>query len=63
MYKYWKIDIILPIYKKDNKRHFNNYRAIILYSVPRKVFSRTVEKRVRSKLEDTQCGFRKNRST
>lgn len=62
----WNAGIILPIYKKGDKRVCENYRGITLMSVPAKVFARIIDKRIRNRIEntieETQCGFRKGRS-
>lgn len=62
----WEIGIILPIFKKGDKRECKNYRGITLSSIPLKVYERLLETRLIHEtdqyLEQTQSGFRKNRS-
>jgi hypothetical protein len=33
----WKESIVVPIHKKDNKTHCNNYRGILLLSTSYKI--------------------------
>ena len=59
-------DIIL-IYKKGDKSDINNYRPITLSTALSKIFSKLIESRVRTQLNQQQpreqAGFRKNYST
>ena len=65
--KDWNIGIISPIYKSGDSKQCSNYRGITLSSVVEKLFARIMENRLRNKientLEETQCGFRKERGT
>ena len=59
--------VIIPIYKKGDKRKCTNYRGIFLIRAPGKVYANCLEKKCREivepKLTDAQCGFRPGRST
>lgn len=63
--KDWKSGIIVPLYKKGDRRECSNYRGITLLSTPGKIWTRIWYTRIRQKLENTleegQCGFRKGR--
>jgi hypothetical protein len=62
----WKIAVIIPIFKKGNNRECHNHREISLLSVPSKIYTRILDNSLRTQvkdtLEDSQYGFRKNRS-
>jgi hypothetical protein len=62
----WKIAVIIPIFKKGNNRKCHNHRGISLLSVPSKIYTRILDNRLTAQVEDTledsQYGFRKNRS-
>lgn len=63
----WKIGLLVPIHKKGSKQVCDNYRGISLLSVPYKVLSKVIYKRlvpvVEALVGDYQCGFRASRST
>jgi hypothetical protein len=62
----WNIAIIVPIYKKGDNGLCQNHRGISLISIAGKIYERILESSLRSKadqLEESQCGFRPNRST
>ena len=63
----WQTGVIIPIFKKGNREQCTNYRGILLFSLPGKIFAKCLERKcqeiVESKLEDGQCGFRPGRST
>ena len=63
----WRIGIIIPIHKKGDTRDCANYRGITLLSIVAKTFESILEKRLKKEtehqLEESQCGFRKGRST
>ena len=63
----WQTDVIIPIFKKGDRKQCTNYRGISLLSLPGKVYAKCLERKCReiveSKLEDGQCGFRPGRST
>ena len=65
--KDWQTGVIIPIYKKNNREEYRNYRGISLLSLPGKVYAKCLERKCReiveSKLKDGQCGFRPGRST
>ena len=62
----WTKSLLVPILKAGIASVFNNYRGISLISVPCKVFSLIIQKRlaawVDSQLLEQQCGFRAGRS-
>ena len=63
----WQTGVIIPIFKKGDRKQCTNYRGISLLSLPGKVYAKCLERKCReiveSKLEDGQCGFRPGRST
>ena len=63
----WQTGVIIPIFKKGDRKQCTNYRGISLLSLPAKVYAECLERKCRevveSKLEDGQCGFRPGRST
>nr|KAG5690011.1 hypothetical protein BaRGS_007313 [Batillaria attramentaria] len=62
----WKEGIVIKLPKKGDLRDCNNYRGIMLLSVPGKVLNRILLERMREAvdpmLRDQQAGFRRNRS-
>jgi len=63
----WKESIIVPIYKKVDKTHCSNYRAISLLLTMYKILSNILLSKLIPYAEEIignhQCGFRCNRST
>ena len=63
----WQTGVVVPLFKKGDRRVCSNYRGITLLSLPGKVYSGVLERRVRriveSRLEEEQCGFRPGRGT
>ena len=63
----WKTGIVVPIFKKGDRRECFNYRGTTLLSLPGKVYARVLERKCRTivepKIQDTQCGFRPGRGT
>ncbi|KAK3532913.1 hypothetical protein QTP70_003674 [Hemibagrus guttatus] len=63
----WATGVVVPLFKKGDRRVCSNYRRITLLSLPGKVYSRVLEKRVRPLVEpwiqEEQCGFRPSRGT
>ena len=63
----WQTGVIIPIFKKGDRKHCANYRAISLPNLPGKVCAKCLKRKCReiveSKLEDDRCGFRPGRST
>jgi hypothetical protein len=61
------IAIIVPMYKKGDNRLCQKHRGISLLRIPGNIYERIFESRLRSNAEDqveeSQCGFRPNRST
>ena len=63
----WQTGVIIPIFKKGDRKQCTNYRGISLLSLPGKVYAKCLERKCReiveSKLEDGQCGYRPGRIT
>ncbi|KAK3523969.1 hypothetical protein QTP70_017490, partial [Hemibagrus guttatus] len=63
----WATGVVVPLFKKGDRRVCSNYRGITLLSLPGKVYSRVLEWRVRplveSRIQEEQCGFRPSRGT
>ncbi|KAK3523662.1 hypothetical protein QTP70_006725 [Hemibagrus guttatus] len=47
----WATEVVIPLFKKGDRRVCPNYRGITLLSLPGKVYSRVLERRVRPELE------------
>ncbi|KAK3554501.1 hypothetical protein QTP70_024406, partial [Hemibagrus guttatus] len=47
----WATGVVVPLFKKGDRRVCSNYRGITLLSLPGKVYSRVLERRVRPVLE------------
>ncbi|KAK3546555.1 hypothetical protein QTP70_027318, partial [Hemibagrus guttatus] len=47
----WATGVVIPLFKKGDRRVCSNYRGITLLSLPGKVYSRVLERRVRPVLE------------
>ena len=62
----WQTGVIIPIFKKRNRKQCTNYRGISLLSLPGNLYAKCLERKCRefveSKLQDGQCGFRPGRS-
>ncbi|KAK3549447.1 hypothetical protein QTP86_001448 [Hemibagrus guttatus] len=58
----WATGVVVPLFKKGDQRVCSNYRGITLLSLPGKVYSRVLERRVRPlvepRIQEEQCGFR-----
>lgn len=64
----WKDANITPIFKKGDRKECGNYRGISLLSIAGKIMARILLNRLNQDitaevLPETQCGFRKGRST
>ena len=63
----WHTGVIIPIFKKGDRKQCTNCKEISLFSLPGKVYAKCLEKKCReiveSKLKDGQCGFRPGCST
>ena len=63
----WQTGVIIPIFKKGDRKQCTNYKGISLLSLPDKIYAkyrkRKCRKIVESKLEDGQCGFSPGHST
>ncbi|KAK3573223.1 hypothetical protein QTP86_015134 [Hemibagrus guttatus] len=57
----WVTRVVVPLFKKGDRRVCSNYREITLLSLPGKVYSRVLERRVQPLVEpwiqEEQCGF------
>ncbi|KAK3530975.1 hypothetical protein QTP70_007272 [Hemibagrus guttatus] len=57
----------VPLFKKGDWRVCSNYRGITALSLPGKVYSRVLERRVgplvEPRIQEEQCGFRPSRGT
>ena len=62
-----KTGVVIPIYKKGDRKQCTSYRGISLLSLPGKICAKCLEKKrreiVKSTVENGQCGFRPDRST
>ncbi len=67
MPKEWQTRIVVPLFKKGDQRVCANYRGITLLSLPGKVYSKVLERRVRPlvepQIEEVQCGFHPGHGT
>lgn len=63
----WTIGVIVPIFKKGDKKDCKNYRGITLLSQVVKIYEQILENKLRTvteaNLSTSQSGFRKGRST
>ncbi|KAK3516187.1 hypothetical protein QTP70_005689 [Hemibagrus guttatus] len=63
----WATGVVVPLFKKGDRRVCSNYRGITLLSLPGKVYSRVLERRVQPlvepQIQEEQCGFRPSRGT
>ncbi|KAK7940110.1 hypothetical protein WMY93_003436 [Mugilogobius chulae] len=63
----WQTGVVVPLFKKGDRRVCSNYRGITLLSLPGKVYSRVLERRLRPivepRIQEEQCGFRPGRGT
>ncbi|KAK3565056.1 hypothetical protein QTP86_032481, partial [Hemibagrus guttatus] len=63
----WATGVLVPLFKKGDRRVCSNYRGITLLSLPGKVYSRVLDRRVRllfePQIQEEQCGFRPSRGT
>jgi len=58
-------DIDVPIFKKGQKTHPDNYRSIALLNTSMKLFSGILKERLETQItnREEQQGFKRNRST
>ncbi|KAI3372593.1 hypothetical protein L3Q82_023069 [Scortum barcoo] len=54
----WQTGVVVPLFKKGDRRVCSNYRGITLLSLPGKVYARVLERRIRPIVEP--LGFRRN---
>jgi len=57
----WQTRVVVPLFKKGDRRVWSNYRGITLLSLPGKVYARVLERRIRPivepRIQEEQCGF------
>ncbi|KAK3545227.1 hypothetical protein QTP70_002059 [Hemibagrus guttatus] len=63
----WATGVVVPLFKKGDRRVCSNYRGITHLSLPGKVYSRVLEMRVqplvKPRIQEEQCGFHPGRGT
>ncbi|KAI3366635.1 hypothetical protein L3Q82_009321 [Scortum barcoo] len=65
----WQTGVVVPLFKKGDRRVCSNYRGITLLSLPGKVYAhvRVLERRIRPivdpRIQEEQCGFCPGRGT
>ncbi|KAI3368000.1 hypothetical protein L3Q82_026820 [Scortum barcoo] len=64
----WQTGVVVPLFKKGDRRVCSNYRGITHFSAsPGKVYARVLERRIRPIvdpwIQEEQCGFRPGRGT
>uniref|UniRef100_A0A8C8DQS5 Reverse transcriptase domain-containing protein n=1 Tax=Oryzias sinensis TaxID=183150 RepID=A0A8C8DQS5_9TELE len=63
----WQTGVVVPLFRKGDRRVCSNYRGITLLSLPGKFSARVLERRVRPivkpRIQEQQCGFRPGRGT
>ena len=63
----WQTGVIIPIFKKGDRKQCTNCRGISLLSLSGKVYAKCLERKCREiveqKLKDCQCSFRLDCST
>lgn len=61
----WQTGVVIPLFKKGDRRVCSNYRGITLLSLPGKVYARVLEGRIQPivehRIQEEQCGFRPSR--
>ena len=61
--------LVVPIFKKGDRKSLDNYRGVCLLSAISRILARIMATRIcqwteeENTINDTQCGFRKGRST
>ena len=63
----WQTGMVVPLFKKGDRRVCSNYRGITLLSLLGQVYSGVLERRVcrivEPRIQEEQCGFRPGRGT
>uniref|UniRef100_A0A3B5Q4K1 Reverse transcriptase domain-containing protein n=1 Tax=Xiphophorus maculatus TaxID=8083 RepID=A0A3B5Q4K1_XIPMA len=63
----WQTGVVVPLFKKGDRRMCSNYRGVTLLSLPGKAYSGVLERRVRRivepRIQEEQCGFHPGRGT
>ena len=63
----WQTGGLVHLFKKGDQSVCSNYQGITLLSLPRKVYSRVLERRIQPivepRIQEEQCGFRPGRGT
>ncbi|KAI3363117.1 hypothetical protein L3Q82_011764 [Scortum barcoo] len=52
----WQTGVVVPLFKKGDRRVCSNYRGITLLSLPGKVYARVLERRIRPIVEPSDSG-------
>ena len=69
MGRFFKIGLVIPLFKKGDKDDENNYRGVCLLAMASRILARVLANRLRywaeamNLMDDNQSGFRKGRST
>ncbi|KAI3361768.1 hypothetical protein L3Q82_002111 [Scortum barcoo] len=63
----WQTGVVVPLFKKGDRRVCSNYRGSHFSASPGKVYARVLERRIRPivdpRIQEEQCGFRPGRGT
>ncbi|TWW57341.1 hypothetical protein D4764_07G0000600 [Takifugu flavidus] len=63
----WQTGVVVPLFKRGDRRLCSNYRGLTLLSLPGKVYSGVLDRRVRQivepRIQEEQCGFGPGRGT
>lgn len=65
----WRLSIIVPLYKREDKEKTKSYRGIFLLNIAYKIYAEILRARLEKDMEKkrilpkSQAGFRKGRST
>ena len=61
----WQTGVVIPLFKNVDRKVCSNYQGIILLSLPEKVYSRVLERRIQlivePRIQEEQCSFRPGR--
>ncbi len=61
----WQTWVVVPLFRKGDQRVCANYRGITILSLPGKIYSKVLERKVwpivESRIKEEQCGFRPGR--
>ncbi|KAK3565554.1 hypothetical protein QTP86_011946 [Hemibagrus guttatus] len=63
----WATGVVVPLFKKGDRRVCSKYRGITLLSLPGKLYSRVLKRRIRPlvepRIQEEQCSFCPSRGT